>query len=588
MSDITRKKLTKGTKLQAQPVDDFFTSVASAIQNRELDKDNLPYESGFELNYSIDSIGWTADTETQQQAWTFPFILPEPQDTFSRTFQLSSTSTPYTLRRIVFSLDQGDEPIVWFPYQKHTHVASGQDHTMGTVKGGMSGVSFELNIFKKTPSIVANQIKTWETELVSFTIPGTAFNFNNMGQNPYVLENINKLFSSDSAYCMSLQFFGDQPAADADLNRNAMIKNLQISLEFSTALRVRDQQGGTDDNPTGMANNPVLYGDGSDSPDTISLGPITPGDTIQADPLQTNIEELDKKVQRKMSGGYSSKWSKPQFQEQLDIQAYDAFVVPLFNNNYNYKTEGMDLLTMPYTRANPTLTPDQKPTPPGADVSLDRVYDRRVIPITEPFEIHHVFLCYEGRDTSGPSPTISSHATPGGIPLVNTGTLELELFMGSGWGSDWYGTESLAYWQEANWNDTNIVDAGVDPLVQTIAQQEGETRTRIIQIPLNYEAAATNSEGFGYYNNGIPAFVGRGVGYNSNDRTQHVRTRGIAPTIAHTKGQEKFLHILMGWYGLPYNTAVDGPGEFYGRDLLANGGAHLLIIGKKSLVRSEW
>ena len=113
MSKITRKKLTKGTKLQAQPVNDFYQGVNTAIANRTLDKDNLNYETPFELEWSIDSINWTDTASTQSQAWSFPFILPATQDIFST--ELTENSIPCTLRSIVVSMDQGDEPITWFP-----------------------------------------------------------------------------------------------------------------------------------------------------------------------------------------------------------------------------------------------------------------------------------------------------------------------------------------------------------------------------------------------------------------------------------------------------------------------------------------
>lgn len=583
MSKITRKKLTKGTKLQAQPINDFYQAVERAIGDRTLNKENLVYQTPFELEWSIDSINWTDDVLTQQQAWTFPFILAATQDIFST--QLTEESIAYTLRQLVVSMDQGDEPIVWFPKQSRLLPAGGVE-LLGTSEGDAGNFDFKINIYKKTPTKVEPNITTWETEMVSYDIPGAAFAVANQGTNPYVIKNINQKFTSDSAYCMSVQFIGQTPSADQAGLRNLCIKNLQISLKFTTPIRQRDSQGGTDLDPTGMANNPTLYGTGGDSVDPINLGTINPGDTIQENPLQTNIEELDKKLQRKMSGGFSSTWSKPAFYEQLDAQAYHAFTVPLFNNNIVYDgDDGLCLPKMPYTEANITMNMPIVPDGfPGA-IPLQYVYDRRVIPITEPFEIHHIFLCYEGRDATGPGRSTDSHKFGKVGALGNVGTLQLEVFLGSGWNSDWYGTESIAYWDETDWNSTNVVDEAVDPLTQTFFQNVGQTRTRIIQIPLNNEGIGTNSFGEGYFRNGIPTFVGRGVGFNSNSRTRHVVTIGNAPTTPNTKGQEKFIHVVMGWYGLPYTNELT---KHDAEDLLANGGAHLIFIGKKSLVKSEW
>jgi len=585
MSKITRKKLTKGTKLQAQPINDFYQAVERAIGDRLLDKDNIVYETPFELEWSIDSINWSEAAPTQQQAWTFPFMLAATQDIFSK--QLTENSVPCTLRQMVISMDQGDEPIVWFP--KQTRIAPGVGvELLGTSEGDAGNFDFKISIYKKTPTNVENNIKTWETEMVSYDIPGAAFALANQGTNPYVIKNINQKFASDSAYCMSVQFIGQTPSADGAGLRNLCIKNLQISLKFTTPIRYRDSQGGSDEDPTGMSNNPTLYGTGQDSFDPITLDPINPGDVIQENPLQTNIEKLDKQLQRKMSGGFSSTWSKPAFYEQLNAQAYHAFTVPLFNNNILYEGDingGINLVRSPYTEATPTLNLTIVPNGDPGTVPLQYLYDRRVIPITEPFEIHHIFLCYEGRDSTGPGFSIDSHKAGKTTPLANVGTMQLEVFLGSGWNSDWYGTESIAYWDETDWNSSNVVDEAVDPLTQSIFQNVGQTRTRIIQIPLNYEGPATNSFGQGYFRNGIPVFAGRGVGFNSNSRTDHVVTRGNPPTAPNTKGQEKFIHVVMGWYDLPYTNEI---GSYAATDLLANGGAHLIFIGKKSLVKSEW
>ncbi len=54
MSKITRKKLVKGTKIQAQTIGAFDTAVASGLNNQGIDATNLDkYESSFRLNWSM-------------------------------------------------------------------------------------------------------------------------------------------------------------------------------------------------------------------------------------------------------------------------------------------------------------------------------------------------------------------------------------------------------------------------------------------------------------------------------------------------------------------------------------------------------
>lgn len=591
MSKITRQKLVKGTKLQAQPVDDLFVAVQTEIDGSTINKDNIPYESSFHLSWMLDSLNWgdgTGGKMDGNKAFNMPFILAPTQDLFN--VQITETSEYYTLREIIFSHDQGDEAQNWFPHQT---AAGPRLEALGSSRGDAGNYNFVLTIFKKTPSLVASNITHWESEVVSFVIPGTAFLLSNMGLNPYVIKDINKLFSPDSIYVATLKFEGQAPTADTVGLRNNRIANIEIDLRFTTPLRTRDTGTGTTD-PTGMANAPKSFQTVTN--DSISLGSISPTDPIDETPLQDNIEVLDSKLTRKLSGGFNDTYSKPQFKEQTSIAAYEAFNVQLFNNIWNYDILGMDLYQMPYT--NTTVNdPGIEPSAPSTH-TFDSLADRRMIPINEPFEIHGIYLCWQQRGdsfTAGsvPDTTLVNHQER--LQFVNQdagSSMDVEVVLHSGWNSEWYGTQSIAYSTSTDWLNDGVVDKATDPFLQAVdfspgtLANLGEPNMRIVQIPLNFDSTGVqNSQGIGFISTGIPIFVGRGVGYNSDQRTSVCsNTAAAVPSPPVTRGVEKFLEFKVSFNGLPYTNLET---EQYFLNGPTAPGMTFIVIGKKSLVKSS-
>jgi len=589
MSKVTRQKLVKGTKLQAQPVDDLFVAVENELEAPSINKENIPYESSFHLNWIVDSIVWSSATtgkKARDKAFVMPFILAPTQDLFG--LQIAEDSEYYTLREITFSHDQGDEAINWFPHQTK---AGPVYEAMGCTKGDAGNYNFVLSIYKKTPSIVTSEVTHWETEVVSFIIPGTAFLLSNMGLNPYVIKDINKLFAPDSVYSATLKFEGQAPSPDfatPPLTNNRLV-NIEIDLKFTTPLRTRDTGTG-DIDPTGMANAPKSFQ--TVTSDSVIIGSISPSDPIQSDPIQLNLEALDEKLTRKLSGGFNDTYSKPQYKEQTSVAAYECFNVQLFNNIYNYEDEGYDLYQAPYTWttvADPGILPDIE----IATQNFEYLADRRILPINEPFEIHGIYLCWQQRQVTGPDSTLAEHQLAQQALAQDIGaSMNVEVVLHSGWNSDWYGTQPIAYSTSVDWLNDNVVDQAVDPFIQGVtdtgggASGLGDPTTRIIQVPLNFDSTgAQNSEGVGFIQTGIPVFVGRGVGYNSNQRTSVCsNTSATIPNIPYTRGVEKCLEFKVTFTGLPYTNLES---NHYFENGPTAPGMTFIVVGKKSLVKSS-
>ena len=166
MSKITRKKLVKGTKLQAQPVDDLYTAVGNEISNATINDDNVEHLEGtFRLNWWLSNINWANATATvnpekaNEQAYNFPFILPPTQDIFNTT--IDENSKYYTMKDLTLSIDQGDEPIDWLAPHNDSSSPSGYSWSAGT-KSEAGKFEIDIYFWNKTPSSVASNTTHWE------------------------------------------------------------------------------------------------------------------------------------------------------------------------------------------------------------------------------------------------------------------------------------------------------------------------------------------------------------------------------------------------------------------------------------------
>ena len=578
MSKITRKKLVKGTKLQAQPVDDLYTAAGNEISNATINDDNVEHLEGtFRLNWWLSNINWANGTvsvnpeEANEQAYNFPFILPPTQDIFNTT--IDENSKYYTMKDLTLSIDQGDEPIDWLVPHTDTSSPTGYSWSAGT-KSEAGKFEIDIYFWNKTPSSVASNTTHWENNFASFNIPGTAFIANNMALNPFVIKDINKILAPDQAYCMSVVFRGETVNPLEGVVVAHIIRNLQISVRLSTPLRKFVEDSAIAANPTEVQNAPVLYKEKTG--DAIGLSSINPGNTIQEDPLQTNIEDIDKRFHNKLQGGHNTLWSKPLAEQQTELMAYDVFTVQMFNNNNNYKLGGYDIDHVPYNNT----TPGGGGGPgPGPGRTPDSAADRRVVPIFNPYEIHAIYLAWQ----TEVSQTYTSHTDPLNTTPTLAGQLSLDVVLHSGWRSDRYATQVIC--SMADMEALNIVDASTDPLLQNFESGPWTTTSLgnptmfIQQLTLNYEAGG-NTEGTGYFNTGIPVYVGRGIGSNSDQRSFIANSNpATAPALPTTLGLEKLLEfrIVMTDLTLDANNRTD---------FVSPPGFTFIVVCKKNLVYS--
>ena len=141
---------------------------------------------------------------------------------------------------------------------------------------------------------------------------------------------------------------------------------------------------------------------------------------------------------------------------------------------------------------------------------------------------------------------------------------------------------------------TDLIDKAVDPFTQRVTHAAatpylGEPSIFTLPIPLNYRvAAAPNQQGVGYNTTGIPIYVGRGLGDDSDDRVNMALSTGsvVVANTGFNKGVEKLLEFKITVDGVSYEVDANN------RALWADGpnapGFTFVVVCKKMLTKSEW
>lgn len=606
MAKITRKKLAKGTKLQAQPIDNFESGVNQALNEQGVDAENLSiYESSYRLNWWIpqlrygnapvpSSIEPPPDPIQVQQWWSktqvfnFPFVLPATQDIW--TTGINEQSKYHTLKDITMTIDQGDEPINWIVAPDATAPTGYNTFAPTMYESNTRDFEyfFRLTLWAKTPNVVNNNITIWEDEIGSWEIPYTAFINESMGFNPYVIPDLNIKLSPDKSYCFSLYFEGTPRELELIIDNEEVLaywdqyfKNIQFSFRFLTPLRQFDEETGTfKEDPVNVQNYPFTYKDGVDGTTTINT--LSPNAVISAAPFQQNIETIDHAFQHKLQGGHNTLWSKPFAAQQTDLAAYDVITLQLFNNYSSQRFYGYDVNELPYYVKVPATFPEEP--------YITQVADRRAVAIYEPFTIHSIYLGFQKQPGIYGSPSFFAHDQIAANSNFS-GVFDFELVMHSGWRSDRYATQQIATLQIDGDDITPyLVDKAIDPILQRKSQSTaagvGDPTILLYQVPINGSQPLRN---IGFYDQGLPYYIGRGIGYNSDDRT-FVTDSAFTLAAPKTLGQEKLLEArlrLNGFVAQEYSRLSESGFIYTGSGLFAPGITIYLVV-KKSLVKSEW
>ena len=499
-----------------------------------------------------------------------------------------------------------------------THFKVDVDASSATVVN--SGTATKIQRSGNTTSAVA-------TEVYSQVFPAAALAG---GVNPILGSGLNIAFNPYHTYVAALyapDLHDSRSAFDADIqvpkwefphakgltgaqeyrfSQHLALLSLWINLNFKMQLNVRDAQGGSD---TLIQNLPQH--DGTKSETSFSTSAPVAGDPVSADDsskgISTRIESLDKIVQDKLKGGFSSFFSELHDYETLqDDSGYEIIAVPMMQGFPHGQLTVRDLEHLPYT----TLDLDS------------RFYDRRLIPIPHNLHVHHVVACLnftghkvEATQTSGSttvapfddvpaSPRAASVITYDGVkmprvwngkPLYN---YEVGVGMIQGPASDNLDYQQIAYVDFEYTRERaspygspfliDVVDLGLGALYP--GEADGSYDKFFEQALISVPLVGTGATGTGYFNNdsgvagaveklfqGKKIFVGGTTSAQASDTGTPNRSGigdgGGSMGPSATKGQEQFLEVRM---AVRPRARLSISGAAASGDLITTSAAHYL------------
>ena len=409
-----------------------------------------------------------SETATSCNApYYIPFCLPPLQDDWPSTdsARISPGQSIPVLDEISFSFDQADEPAIimsqWFgkktattkvtsaattapagpaTYGGYQLKSSGEetpnDWCPNPYEGKKSydrtdAYDFRLVIYEKeqfawndlgtntmTPMEMSRKLK----EVVSISYPATNFIGTIAKFNPDTVTGINRQFSPFKTYVAAL-FAPNLHDFDANRRQHAALVNVWIGLKFK-AKRVQRDIGSAASAPPVVQNIPTQANYSGRLAESITITKPAAGDLVSADVLPSgisaNLQKIYQVFHDKIRGGYSTQ-SMTYPEEQIAQDAgYDVIAVPL-GQGFPFNRMGArdDYPVAPYTYNSGTnfQSTALPPVAAGYAANGEKAYlDRRIIPIVEPFTLHHVI--FGMNHTSDRVPVSWNHINDGSVTDV--------------------------------------------------------------------------------------------------------------------------------------------------------------------------
>lgn len=520
----TFSKLARGVKLQTGHI---YTAVVSALANLTsnagtgsgVEVDQMAQPSGpFTLHLSVPTF------DGKQKAFSIPFTLPAYQsDTIWATGYQGVETPTFRVKSVGFSFDNGDELAGVGAYMSDGFVPPSPDRNK-LIFGGLANCKLEVSLLETLQAgrgAVASADTSNQSRYAtvwSSTIPTTAWE---AGLNPVTFSEISADLSPLKTYILKVV------APDLDGTPECRFPNLNIWLNLSTPLVRRDRHtavGGEYVQNLPSAHNGLTQVTAITTTEPAAGSKITAefstanGDA--SDGVQTALGKVDKLFRDKLRGNYNIHSELPADENLTDNAAYKIIAVPMWGNLRFDITPSYVEDNMPYAGAAPCTS---------------MMTDRRIIPISNNFTVHHVVACANyGKDDRYPTAPTFSHNVGVGI--------------GSGLRSDLHTYQEVAYksWQPYGPYGAGILSYGIDKLGVTL---DGTLMDNweMVGIPL-VEITGQASTNYGVQ--GKPFFIGQSR-FNSVANGTNVRTNvGEQPAAAggapNTAGQESFIEVRWG------------------------------------------
>ena len=341
MSNITRKKLTRGVLLGTEHVHETLDTVANTAIPAERVKVTM---APFRVNFNFPLLSGPGATINPL---CVPFTLPPLQQSFPVGASSASRNVPQILLdEVSFSFDSRSE-------KGAIRVNAALTSDTDIVKS----CSVDISILEKKVS--TSQLQ-FESEIISMHIPGLQLTGSATERfNPAYLDQINRSLDPHKMYILRIEA-KDLHSITGD---DVVMPNINVSLKFRSKLNTHYGAG--------TQNAPAMQG----SLASHSVTTPVPGADIKASDIggiQTEMNVVDAMFMDKIKGGLSKDGEYDAAYNLSDDAAYEVIAVPLFQCPVPIK--GSNATTLPHYDWFGTY---------GA-------FDRRIIPLHYPVVIHHV------------------------------------------------------------------------------------------------------------------------------------------------------------------------------------------------------
>jgi len=629
MSDVTRTKMARGTKLhrehvygQAAAPRTGLLGIEADLEDGKVNADNLatptaPFTAHFTWPYIDSEIANYHDgvyTLSESPGGVcVPLMLPPLQEHFD-----AEDPPAVVLDEIVYSFDQRREGAVLAG--KWQDVGAGgvdADERSGHMHfDSLSRYDVEIVIWEKTPLIDIppkttlyarypgmqheNYHPHWFPERAVFRmeIDGTTFGVGDGRRNPFTRDGIGLRLNPKKSYMTALLYpnLGSDTPAIGPRDDYAVV-NVQLALKMRTEVQSTGWRRRVPTNP--VQNQPRINEAATGEIDLNIAQPAagTPIDADSADGINTAMTALDRKLREKLKGGLSRRCMPPG-REALEVDScYSLITIPLWQNPHN----GIVKAATPSVGVqggNPGRIFGAPRTLPLGNTDTDPAMSRRIVPLPFPIEIHHAFACVNWQK----SVMTSQDAQPG---LSH----DIGLIMGSGMVGDHLSHDQLGRLQFVQkWGDLpgnpvsqSLIDRWTYPFhaapkLTGVPFNGGivdeNVSWEIYQIPLVYPAGDTG-EGWGE-DSGKPIFCGSGMGAAAGKLNWPIEGQsrsnlgtgfpaaGAFPTCA---GGEQWLEVR--WRIVADDPYAQGAAGFTNltaaQTIIGYQGAYIILCGRRFL-----
>ena len=600
---IKKRDLARGTALSTAHWNENKSQLENLLSG-EIDTENLTLNNGkFSMTFNwprlvVEDFTYTANVavsdpryEVETQGLNVPILLPPLQDQWTK--QIGTAEMPKLVSMSV-SFDT---------YMQNYAVLSDTNNVgpfldnQNVMPGFANRYALEIELREKEQSFFSVNASTAlksqniaPKTIYKTTVGGETFNSDVARFNPVFITGIDKLFHPKRTYLLKINF--PELYTVARVTERFAPVSLTVKLDFETRLVEKDDKGSAPE--YGVQNFPLNE---TITAPTTALDTAVAGAKISArggiadnGRIQTNIEQVDELAVNGITSGYDIRSNYVVNQYVQPDASYFCMVVPMFGGCLDIRSSDLNTVGQPfgplgsYGGLNPSWT--------------GKLIDQRLIPISQPFTIHHVFAVHD----------YGSHAVPAGAPLnperprTNTAmqpispTFRRRIGVGiaSGLRSESKRYEQVAYLETLG--DTKfgalvdqITDGLIPPDYGAMTISYGPLQTpgymadqEIFQVPLVPNVTGGQNTR-GYFDQGEPYFVGK-----SNLSTFSRSPVGIiggGTRFPLTSGEELFLDVRWmmddtGPTGLSYDdpTPADGPFEF--TQYVGTSKCWVYIIGK--------